>query len=45
MVEDLKKGQPKINTLDQKRGSNPKAKDMLQTLKTILPLITSMLDI
>jgi len=34
MVEDLKKGQPKINTLDQKKGSNLEGKDVHQTLKT-----------
>jgi len=35
MVEDLKKGQQEVNTLDQKKGSHLEAEDLNQTLKTI----------
>jgi len=35
MVEDLKKGQLEVNTLDQKKGSRSESKDLHQTLKTI----------
>jgi len=34
MVEDLKKCQPEVNTLDQKKGSNSEVEDLHQTLKT-----------
>jgi len=34
MVEDLKKCQPEVNTLDQKKGKHSKVKDLHQTLKT-----------
>jgi len=35
MVEDLNKGQPEVNTLDQKKQSYSKAEDLHQTLKSI----------
>ena len=34
MVEDLKKGQPKVNTLDKKKRCYLKTKEPHQTLKT-----------
>jgi len=33
MVEDLKKDQPEVNTLDQKKRRHSEAEDLHQTLK------------
>jgi len=35
MEEDPKKGQPEVNTLDQKKQSYSEAKDLHQTPKSI----------
>jgi hypothetical protein len=37
MVEDLKKGQPEVNTLDHKKGSQSETEDLHQTLKNKRP--------
>ncbi|AES68963.1 hypothetical protein MTR_3g019660 [Medicago truncatula] len=38
MVEDLKKGQPKVNAFDQKKGCYLEVEDLHQTLKILIRL-------